>query len=110
MCQELNSEITQLDTEADLMGWSYDVLWARARGKVQVHRVHIFKLNVFYAHVKQNPETHPVLCVESGAEVQRAGTTIAGPIQPKYQVWSVLLRGFDIHGFRGTLRRGSGNP
>lgn len=25
MCQELNSEITQLDTEAGLMGWSYDV-------------------------------------------------------------------------------------
>jgi len=27
VCQELNSEITQLDTEAGLMGWSYDVLW-----------------------------------------------------------------------------------
>ena len=86
-------------------------LRARAHCKVQVHRVHTFKLNVFYAHVPllKNPfsihkQTYPVSCVESGAEVQRAGTTIAGPIQPKYQVWSVLLPGFDVHGFSWKVR------
>lgn len=52
-----------------------------------------------------HPQTYPVSCVESGAEVQRAGTTIAGPIQPKYQVWSVLLPGFDVHCFSCKLRK-----